>query len=288
MSHGTAAPATEAHFLVQSTCDVGERWLPTPDQWYRFQDLVSDGERRCVAEWDLDVVYDTQASEEVVGSTASDWSGIVFGEALSVRVLHLWLSGVRAATMQLSMKVVFFCEATTLDTGQAGLWLCCRFECHDSIWMRSVSHCARMSVAFYGGTPRAIEGLYKCQEQLRDVGTAVLRRDGFGEHLAPPFGNVQMCRRKPSIAVYPCADLCVTVSSVRHEVFKAALQLSRQPVEFYGYPIDESELHVQLEAADTASMSSDVAIAADCTEVFCGLVSLRPDLQFAWGGSIVK
>ncbi len=187
MSHGAVAPATEAHFLVQSTCDVGERWLPTPDQWYCFQDLVSDGERLCVAEWDLDVVYDTQASEEVVGSSASDWSGIVFGEALSVRVLHLWLSGVRAATMQLSMKVVFFCEATTLDTGQAGLWLCCRFECHDSIWMRSVSNCSHMSVAFYGGTPRAIEGLFKCQEQLRDVGTAVLRRDGFGEHLRRPL-----------------------------------------------------------------------------------------------------
>ena len=129
--------------------------------------------------------------------------------------------------MQLSMKVVFFCEATTLDTGQAGLWLCCRFECHDSIWMRSVSNCGHMSVAFYGGTPRAIEGLHKCQEQLPDVGTAVLRRDGFGEHLAPPFGNVIICWRQPSIAVYPCADLCVTLSSVRHEVFKAALQLSQ-------------------------------------------------------------
>ena len=168
---------------------------------------------------------------------------------------------------------------------QEALWLGCRFECMDPLWVRSVSERIHMTVAYYGGTARAIRDLRT--QYLSDVGSEGLRRKGFRWFLSP-FGQVHISWHKPSIAVYPRSELLRVVSVVRHDVFMAARRSSLYPAEFYQHPIDGSDLHVELKPAATSSMSSDDAIGRHCIDVFLFLAASYPDLQLGPDGSILK
>jgi len=55
VSQGMQPPAEEAWYLLNVSGPPLKRWVPSPEDWWRYADLRSIGQRPCIAEWVLEL-----------------------------------------------------------------------------------------------------------------------------------------------------------------------------------------------------------------------------------------
>ena len=80
---GINSPKEEAHYLLNTEAPPSQRRLMRPEEWYFCRSWYSWGQKRCIAEWNLELVAAMAAADERQYRVAINRSSVLQGHLRS-------------------------------------------------------------------------------------------------------------------------------------------------------------------------------------------------------------